>query len=135
MKLSKQAIAALLFTALSYYAAGDDGEYGVDVSWPMHHQEWTPLNQERKEAYDEFMEGCREAYGAKGHLCDVNEEDRIEMTLRQPQSMVNYTDTGFMKIKAPKELKELLTKHWEINKDARAKENWPKVSYCTTQEH
>jgi prolyl 4-hydroxylase len=97
----------------------------------MHYLDWHPLNEERKEAYEEFMQGCREAYGNKGYLCDSNEKDRIDMTLRQPQSMVNFTDTGFMKIKAPKELRELLTKHWEINQDKRSKENWPKANIYT----
>lgn len=104
---------------------------GVDVTWPMHYLDWNPLNEERKEAYEEFMQGCREAYGDKGYLCDTNEKDRIDMTLRQPQSMVNFTDTGFMKIKAPKELRELLKKHWEINQDKRSKENWPKANIYT----
>jgi len=77
------------------------------------------------------MQGCRDHYGDKGYLCDSNEKDRIEMTLRQPQSMVNYTETGFMKIPAPKELRELLTKHWEANQEERSKENWPKANIYT----
>lgn len=38
--------------------------------------------------------------------------------------MVNYTETGFMKIKAPVELKRLLDEHWEKNKDNGSEENW-----------
>jgi prolyl 4-hydroxylase len=70
------------------------------------------------------MQGCRDKYGAKGHRCDQTEQDRIDMSLRQPQSMVNYTETGFKKIKAPKELRDLLTAHWERNKDNGVSENW-----------
>ena len=78
-----------------------------------------------------FMQGCRDHYGDKGHLCDTNEKDRIEMTLRQPQSMVNYTETGFMKIQAPESLRKLLANHWERNKGEQASENWPKANIYT----
>ena len=34
------------------------------------------------------MEGCRRQYSENGgEACDANEEDRIAMNLRQPQSM------------------------------------------------
>jgi hypothetical protein len=143
MMLSKQAIAALLLTSLSCAPVGafwnretqeveeKKERMGVDESWPMHYSEWHPLSPERKRDYEVFMQGCRDHYGDKGHLCDSNEEDRIEMTLRQPQSMVNYTETGFMKIQAPESLRQLLTQHWEMNKDEQAKENWPKANIYT----
>ena len=121
--------AVVLLASLSYFVVGHEEEgYGVDVSFPMHHEEWTPLNQERKRIYEEYMQGCRDKYGSKGSRCDQNEKDRIDMTLRQPQSMVNYTSTGFMKIKAPEELRKLLTDHWEKNKDNKKDENWGLVS-------
>ena len=69
---------------------------------------------DRKTFYENFMNGCREAY--PGTSCDDYERDRIAMSLRQPQSMVNYTSTGFKKIKAPKELWNLLSNHWQLNK-------------------
>lgn len=48
-----------------------------------------------------------------------------------PLGMVNYTETGFMKIPAPKELKELLKNHWELNKGEQSVENWPKANIYT----
>lgn len=95
MMISKQTLVALLLTTLtcsevsafwSKKEVEEENVYGVDRSWPMHYSEWSPLNEERRAAYEEYMKGCREAYGDKGYLCDSNEEDRIEMTLRQPQS-------------------------------------------------
>lgn len=87
-------VATILLTSLSHYVVGDEegSNYGVDVSWPMHHA-WTeasskPLNDERRAVYEDFMNGCREKYQAKGNLCDSNEQGRLDMTLRQPQSMV-----------------------------------------------
>jgi hypothetical protein len=84
--------AMILFTNLSHNVAGaqDEGHYGVDVSWPMHHgwaESSKPLSEERKAVYEDYMNGCREEFKKKGTRCDSNEKSRIEMTLRQPQSM------------------------------------------------
>lgn len=92
-KALRLAVAMILLTNLSHYVVGDEegSKYGVDVSWPMHHA-WTesskPLSDERRAAYEEFMNGCREKYKEKGKICDDNEQGRLDMTLRQPQSMV-----------------------------------------------
>ena len=67
--------------------------YGVDVSFPVHYlnvqsKENNPLG-DRQKFYDEFMKGCREHYGGKkgSAACDITEEDRLAMSLRQPKSM------------------------------------------------
>jgi hypothetical protein len=99
-----------------------DADYGVDCSFPIHSKEWRCGDTlgNRNPMYEDFMEGCRKKYGRKGAArCDQTENDRIEMNVRQPQSMVNYTSTGFMKIRAPKEVQELLKNHWEMNKDSK----------------
>lgn len=96
-------------------------EYGVDVSWPMHYAAistnypWlehnvdpnvpTPKEYEdmvaqplgdRQQFYKDYLDGCRASFGAKGSSrCTSNEIDRIAMTLRQPQSMQNYTELGY----------------------------------------
>lgn len=125
-------------------------EYGVDVSFPMHYinlstnYPWLPHNLDpnnnptpaeykgmsiqplgdRSKFYADFMNGCREHYGNKGHMCDSVERDRTEMTLKQPQSMVNYTDVGFKKIRAPAEVYRLVKEFWEKNKGNGKKEKW-----------
>jgi len=82
--------------------------------------------------YEEYMEGCREKWGASGaKRCDSNERDRIAMSKRQPQSMVNYTDTGFKKLKAPPQLWNMLSNYWEKNKDNKQLENWGKGNVYT----
>lgn len=91
------------------------GDYGVDCSFPIFSKELNCDNLDRKEFYDNFMEGCRKHYGKRANRCDTTETDRIEMSVRQPRSMVNYTETGFKKIKAPKNVFDLLTKHWNDN--------------------
>ena len=98
-----------------------------DASFPIQHgliePEKNPLG-DRAALYDEFITGCREYYGKKAHACDETERDRLAMSLRQPQSMVNYTDTGFKKIRAPEQLRKLLTEYWETNKDKKKQEVW-----------
>ena len=95
-------------------------EYGVDVSFPMHYAsvstnyDWLPHNRDpnfptpreyddmpvqplgnRQKFYQDFLQSCKDHFGIKGMRCTHNELDRIAMSLRQPQSMQNYTDTGF----------------------------------------
>jgi prolyl 4-hydroxylase len=81
-------IASFLLAGLLVQA--QDANYGVDCSFPIHSKEFRCGNLlgDRKKIYDDFMEGCRKFYGNKGKRCDSTEQDRLEMSLRQPQSMV-----------------------------------------------
>lgn len=135
--------------------------YGVDVSFPIHYGNILakddpdqPLG-DRQALYDEFMKGCHDFYGKRASSCDVTEEDRWDMSLRQPQSvqvndfnvlivcsnycvsvansycrLQNYTDTGFKKVRAPERVFELLTNHWNNNQDNKEKEVWPTGNTC-----
>lgn len=80
-------LVASLLVAATLVAA--QAEYGVDVSFPVHRLQLKdgPLGN-RKPLYEDFMEGCRKHYGRKGGRCDDGERDRVEMSLRQAQSMV-----------------------------------------------
>ena len=100
--------------------------YGVDCSFPIHYRNLRCNNYlpEQQRLYDEFMQGCYETYG-KTH-CENYENDRIMMSLAQPQSMVNYTDTGFKKIRAPPELYKVLKDYFDTNFENRRTEKWPK---------
>ena len=105
-----RSIAALvLFISQPVFAA----DYGVDVSYPIHHANtsknyaWLPHNLdpslpvppeyegmviqplgEKQTFYDNLINGCREYYGNKGDRCDNIEEERVAMSLRQPKGMV-----------------------------------------------
>merc|ERR1711988_2079209 len=46
------------------------------------------------------------------------------MSLRQPQSMYNYTAMGFTKIRAPEHVFSLIKEFWEKNKDKEKVEEW-----------
>ena len=100
MKLSYLLLAIVTESSFSTTSAADrvlnafgQESYGIDVSFPVHYsnvinKEDNPLG-DRQSFYDEFMEGCRTHYGGKkgSAACDVTEEDRLEMSLRQPSSM------------------------------------------------
>jgi len=124
-------------------------EYGVDVSFPMQYSEvstnypWLEHNMDpnkpvpdkykdmvlqplgdKQSFYKDFLKGCTEAFGKKGKRCIQTELDRIAMTLRQPQSMQNYTKVGYKKIKAPPDVWSLIKKFWDTNKDNPKLETW-----------
>jgi len=121
--------------------------YGTDLSFPMHsasvstNYPWLPHNKcinnptpeeyvgmplqvlgDKQSVYENYVEGCRKRY--PGNECDVCEETRIAMNVRQPQSMVNYTDLGFKKLRAPEGLMEVLYEFWDKNKDKKSPEGW-----------
>jgi len=128
----------------------DPVEYGVDVSFPIQHTiaspnyEWLPHNLDpehntiprklqdypiqplgnKQDFYENFVQGCVDAFGKKGPRCRQSEQGRIAMSLRQPQSMTNYTDVGYKKIRAPKELFKMVSEFWEANKEKGTLENW-----------
>uniref|UniRef100_A0A7S1Y6U7 Fe2OG dioxygenase domain-containing protein n=1 Tax=Grammatophora oceanica TaxID=210454 RepID=A0A7S1Y6U7_9STRA len=149
------ASAALLWLVVPFVAtlaAEEQAEtdYGVDVSYPMHYPSvstnypWLPHNVyqnvetpseyegmvlqplgDRQTLYDEMIQGCVDHYGAKGERCLSNEKDRIDMSLRQPKGMVNYTKNGFTKIKAPDHVFNLLKDFWDANRHLNSTEDWP----------
>ena len=120
--------------------------YGADVSFPIHHRTIStnyahlahnadpnsnptpdpfkgmpiqPLGN-RQEFYNQFVEEVRQAYideGLDPDDFDEIEEDRIKSNNEQPMISVNFTETGFKKIRAPEKLRKLLFDFWEANKD------------------
>ena len=89
----------------------------------------------RQSFYDDFIESCQKVFGEKGNLCMLSEIERIEKSIRQPQSMQNYTDLGFKKIKAPTTLFSLIQEFWEKNKNNGQEEDWgPANTYTNNWE-
>ena len=87
--LKYRCLTGLLLLGAIVSRAQETTDYGADVSFPIHHAALKdgPLG-DRNKIYTEYMEGCRKFYGKKAHSCDVSEEGRLAMSLRQPQSMV-----------------------------------------------
>jgi len=123
-------------------------EYGTDISFPMHYAkitnnfDWLPHNKDpslptpeeyqdipiqplgdRQAFYDNYIKGCIDHYG-EDSPCMEYETDRIAMNLRQPQSMQNYTEMGFVKIKTPGHVWKLIHDFWEANKHNQSPEKW-----------
>jgi len=140
----------VLLCGLSMMVNSQGHEYGVDVSFPMHHEkvstnyDWLTHNLyddvptpkqykdmvvqplgDREKIYNHMIEGCVKFYGDKGYRCLEYERDRVAMSLRQPQSMQNYTKTGFAKIKTPEPLWSMLADFWAQNKANQSPERWP----------
>jgi prolyl 4-hydroxylase len=127
-----QSFLLLIILAETYVGFGqDDAEevtYGLDVSFPIHDRVSTdnPLG-DRHQMYTNHLDGCRKHYSASfgdKYSCDEFEYDRIIMNRRQPQSMVNLTESGFTKIRSPPKLKELIDEFWKDNKDKAKIEAW-----------
>jgi hypothetical protein len=65
--------------------------YGVDCSFPVFDRDLSGCGDilgDRQSFYEEYMQGCRDHFGSKAHRCDTTEQDRLDMSRRQPQSMV-----------------------------------------------
>mmetsp|Transcript_25985 Transcript_25985/g.53611 ORF Transcript_25985/g.53611 Transcript_25985/m.53611 type:complete len:502 (-) Transcript_25985:168-1673(-) len=116
------------------------GYYGVDHSFPIHRIEKFSNEKEndpfdsvsKRKFYRDFMQGCRTKYAPQEFLCDDTEVERLEMNLRQPASMRNYTFLGFQKVRAPEKLMELLTNFWNENsKNEITSETWNKGNTYT----
>lgn len=73
-------------------ASRQEAEYGLDCSFPIHSKQLKCGNLlgDKQSTYQKFMEGCRDYYGAED--CDYEEDVRIAMNIRQPQSMVVRLD-------------------------------------------
>jgi len=104
--------------------------YGVDVSFPTH---YFPPEEEREHDYKIFLGGCKKYYnhraiprkkGSHSNQCQESEIDRVDMNMNQPRVMQNYTALGFRKMRAPKDLQEVLTTFWTTNKNYQQKERW-----------
>ena len=126
--------------------------YGLDVSFPIQrpvsvNYPWLPHNMNqnennnvprryqdmplqplgnRQQLYLEHLDGCRQHYAKTdaASKCDLYEYDRMLMNNRQPMSMVNLTETGFQKIRAPPKLKALIDDFWTQNSQKGKPEQW-----------
>jgi hypothetical protein len=84
-----------------------------------------PLGNKQQQ-YEKYIQGCMDHYGeSRGRACLSSESQRLDMSLRQPKGMYNYTKLGYTKIRAPDEVMRLLKEYWDANKDNQKVENWP----------
>ena len=108
--------------------------YGVDVSWPTHHDYLYRFNfdgKSRASVYREFLQGCFHAYGSE--TCTQNEDDRIARNVAQPPMQTNFTTMGYAKVATPTKTLHLLQKYWkeyspeqQATRSPRVRETWAK---------
>lgn len=113
------AIAALLAASPLLSCAYD---YGVDVSFPIHHDFFGPeasisktmqtFGPQKVDLYQEYISGCKKYYGP-GNTCDMNEASRMEHNRDQPKAMTNYTEVGFKKIRLSDVTWRFIREFWE----------------------
>ena len=127
--------------------------YGVDISYPMHHERvstnypWLPHNMDTslpvpeeyrdmplqplgdmQSRYDRYIQGCVDLYNhhkqPKGQRCIEGDEQRIQMNMFQPRSVYNYTKLGYTKMRAPEHVFSLIKEFWEKNRGQEKPEQW-----------
>lgn len=107
------------------YTAADD------ASWAIYSQNLsTTLGEDKQLLYDDFIQGCQRAVNDKyGDMVNCAEDDkfRLRMNRDQPQSCYNYTEIGYKKIRAPKELFDLITNFYNGNK-GNDKTEWATIN-------
>lgn len=122
--LCGQATQASLFDDLLHRDRNEyPTEYGVDVTFPIHHGINRHRYAQHHNRYLEMMQGCYNAYGQAP--CDSTERSRMNMNREQPRLHHNYTKTGFKLLKAPKAAWEPLLAFYRENQHHETPENWP----------
>lgn len=82
---------AILLVATSSSKPVVGSHYGVDCSFPVLDRDLSACGGilgNRTSFYEDYMQGCRDHFGSKAHRCDSTEQDRLDMSRRQPQAMV-----------------------------------------------
>ena len=77
--------------------------------------------------YEQYLQDCADFYNnrrGRGERCYQSELDRLEMTLRQPQGMHNFTTVGFKKLRAPQHVFDLIRTFWDKNRHKEKLERW-----------
>ncbi|KAL7443635.1 hypothetical protein ACHAXM_009074 [Skeletonema potamos] len=128
-----RAVIVVATTSLLLTNAASAQNFGLDVSFPIHHNfigsdNLSATNEvfgdDRVETYSKYIQGCIERYG--GHeansLCKRNDEERLRLNLDQPKAQTNYTDVGFKKTKLSDETWSMVKAFWD---GVKAKENFP----------
>eukprot|EP01038_Epipyxis_sp_PR26KG_P008652 gene8652-11695_t len=103
---------------------GNNSDYGVDVTFPIHHRLNKYSNPYYYKRYTDLMEGCYRRYSWSD--CYGTEDERIAMNLAQPSTQHNYTKLGFKKLKLPQHIWEPLISFFEKYKNTEELEHWPR---------
>lgn len=108
----------------SNFATGSESRssYGLDYSFPAHHTIENRDSHHHKRYVERFLGGCHRKHDQSS--CDLSEMYRKYRNLHIPELKTNYTDTGFLKLKAPAAVSDGLMDLFEANKHKAVKERW-----------
>eukprot|EP01031_Cornospumella_fuschlensis_P036998 gene36998-44888_t len=109
---------------LTSRSLSDDEAYGVDVSFPIHHNIDSIKYPHFAAAYEDHIQGCYR--DASEQECNDRERERMGMNFNQPSQQHNYTEVGFKKITLPKSAWDPLLQFYKANIENAAPEKWPK---------
>lgn len=100
-----------------------------DMSWSIRSDKISDrLDKQKQTIYNEFLQKCRERSGYQAFQnCDHQENYRRMMNVDQTQSVRNYTQTGFKKLRAPETVVRLLDDFWKTNRHLNTTE-WKRSS-------
>ena len=110
-----------------YVNPDDPSDYGVDVSFPMHHRIGPETFFGKR--YHDSIKGCYDKFSRQE--CDANEDARVEMNKQQPASQYNYTELGFKKTKVPEDIWKKILKFYTDNQEKEHLEKWPRGNTYT----
>jgi hypothetical protein len=121
-KVESQETAA---ASVPFYTPEDDASWAV-VSSKLS----TMLGEHPQVIYDKYISDCEEAVKSinkEAQNCAEEEKHRFLMNRQQPKSVYNYTKVGYTKIKAPKELFDLILDFYETNK-GKDRTEWANIN-------
>lgn len=117
-------------TILANSSSSNTLQYGLDCSFPIHshliqcNSTYIFGGIDKQKYYNQYMNNCRNYYNNStlfesfnGYKCDNTEKHRIQQNIRQPQSILNYTNTGYYKMNVPNELFRLIYQFWKTNQN------------------
>ena len=96
-------------------------DYSLDFSFPVHHLNLVNKFGSHSRKYEGFIDSCITRHGSK---CTLSENYRRYHNLHVPKNKINYTDVGFLKMKAPTAVFDALHDLFHANKHKAVKENW-----------
>jgi hypothetical protein len=88
---------------------------------------------DRTTFYQHIMQGCMEHYGEE--RCTQSEQNRMQKIRTQPMAMINYTTTGYTKIRTPTKIFRGLQEFWQHNRQSPITESWdiaPSYTYVVS---
>jgi hypothetical protein len=96
--------------------------YGLDHSFPIHHVIEDRDSHHHKRYVEQFLGACHRKHDPS--TCDLSELYRKYRNLHVPELKVNYTDTGYLKLKAPAAVSDAVMDLFEANKHKAVREQW-----------